>query len=408
LGAGGLPAHGALWSSSRCPNPVLHILLSTSAPPLVLPIYYYSYSSAAFHPLRLLPFLSLTPTLNPRSLSTLPVISHISILPAVPRELDPYPPSPIYDYPYAFCNRLPRSFCAFLFTLAPQRWSSWEVASGYDSASRPPSTLSVIPQEQQPPTPQAATFGATLSPASNTADMDDDARDGSGQNLLRPLSQPTTLASRFPSLRRINSTEPYRHRSLPAEPSPGSDRASSEITFAVLYDDGPDYHVGHMDDRGSMHSGHQRPDSAASYAPSFHTRDSEHFADRNPDFVSNQRLLAEGYLNSNDSSYENSGPRYPTQSEETLALNTLHNSYSNNEKRLSSQTPIMESNHSRDSWCTCDEDHGHSMPVDRKDPGHLDLEAQNGPPTPTPFLSDKKAGNQFEVCIAILLLQDAF
>ena len=232
--------------------------------------------------------------------------------------------------------------------------------------------------------------------------MDGDARDESGQNLLRPISQPN-LASRFPSLRRINSTEPYKHRSLPTEASPGSDRASSEITFAVLYDDGPDYHVGHMDDRGSIHSGHQRPDSVASFAPSFHTRDSriasdEHYHDRNQDFVQNQRLLAEGYLNSNDSGYNHTSPRYHTQSEETLALNTLHNSY-NNEKRLSAQTPAGESNHSRDSWCTCDEDHGHSMPsLDRKDPRGFDVEAQNGPPTPTPLISDKKSGPSFEVC----------
>ena len=229
----------------------------------------------------------------------------------------------------------------------------------------------------------------------------------SGENLLRPLSQPN-LASRFPSLRRLGSTEPYRHRSLPAEPSPGSDRASSEITFAVLYDDGPDYHVGHMDDRGSIHSGHQRPDSVASFAPSFHTRDSrvtsdEHYHDRNQDFVQKQRLLAEGYLSSNDNSYDRSGPQYPhTQSEETLALNTLHNSYPNNEKRQSIQTPGLESHHSRESWCTCDEDHGHSMP-DRKDPRAFDEEAQNGPATPTPFLSDKQnSGPSFEVSIRSL------
>jgi hypothetical protein len=238
--------------------------------------------------------------------------------------------------------------------------------------------------------------------------MDDDARDGSGQNLLRPISHPN-LASRFPSLRRINSTEQYKHHSLPADPSPGSnsDRASSEITFAVLYDDGPDYHVGQMDDRGSIHSGHQRADSAASFAPSFQTRDSrlvsdEHYNGRNQDFIQNQRLLAEGYLNSNDSPYDHQGPRYPnhsTQSEETLALNTLHNSYPNNEKRFSHQTPAQESSHSRDSWCTCDEDHGHSM-ADRKDPRQFDVENQNVPTIPTRMLSDRKGGNPLEVRLA--------
>jgi hypothetical protein len=320
-------------------------------------------------------------------------------------------PPPIYTHQHSNCNPLRHSFFPS-FTLAAQRWSSWEVASGYDSTSRPPSALSTLQNQRQadhdrPPQPQ--TFGATLTPTDPNT-MDNDARDESGQNLLRPNSQPN-LASRFPSLRRINSSEPYRHRSLPAEgPSPGSDRASSEITFAVLYDDGPDYHVGHMDDRGSIHSGHNRPDSVASFAPSFQTRDSritsdEHFQDRNPDFVANQRLLAEGYLNSNDTSYNPHNNRYPTQSEETLALNTLNNSYSNNEKRQSIRTPGLESNHSRESWCTCDEDHGHSMPdrTDRKDAREFDIEAQNPPTTPTPFLSDKKGGNSFEVCLLLIL-----
>jgi hypothetical protein len=231
--------------------------------------------------------------------------------------------------------------------------------------------------------------------------MDDNTRDGSDQNLLRPLSQPN-LASRFPSLRRIGSTEPYRHRSLPTEAAPntGSDRASSEVTFAVLYDDGPDYHVGHYDDTGSMHSGRDRPDSQTSFAPSFRTRDSrmtseEHFLDRNPDFVANQRLLAEGYLNSNDSSYDQSAaPRYPSQSEETLAMNTLHNTYNTSEKRpLSVMTPNLQTSHSRESWCTCDEDHGHSHQEDRKEPTKFDLEAQNHQPK-----SPTKDPESFEVC----------
>ncbi len=210
------------------------------------------------------------------------------------------------------------------------------------------------------------------------------------------------MNSRFPSLRRLNSTEPYRHRSLPAEPSPGSDRASSEITFAVLYDDGPDYHVGHYDDQGSMQSQQQR-DSMQSYAPSFRTRDSriasdDHYLNRDQDFVANQRLLAEGYLNNNDSMYDQSVPRYPTQSEETLAMNTLHNAYPRDEKRPLSQqmTPPMDratSKHSHESWCTCEEDHGHGHghgASDRKDPARFDLEAQNAPATPTPFLPKEK------------------
>jgi hypothetical protein len=223
--------------------------------------------------------------------------------------------------------------------------------------------------------------------------MEDDAREGSGQGLLRPLSTPN-LASRFPSLRRINSSEPYKHRSLPAEPATteGSDRASSEITFAVLYDDGPDYHVGHYDEQGSLHSNHNRPDSVTSFAPSFRTRDSRIPSDDN-DFVANQRLLAEGYLNNQDTSYDPHRPRFNTQSEETLAMNTLHNSYTTNEKRASTSGP-QQSQHSRESWCTCDDDHGHTM--QQADPQKVDLE--KGPATPTPLLGKDQKPDSFKVC----------
>ena len=252
--------------------------------------------------------------------------------------------------------------------------------------------------------------------------MEDDSR---YNGMLRPFSQPA-LNSRFPSLRRLNSTEPYRHRSLPAEPSPGSDRASSEITFAVLYDDGPDYHVGHYDDEGPYRSQNNRPDSMASYAPSFRTRDSripsdDHYLDRNQDFVANQRLLAEGYLNNNDSLYDQSVPRYPTQSEETLAMNTLHNSYGRDEKPRYSQmmSPPLDrqhSKHSHESWCTCDEDHGHGpgqghshghgLPPQTSTDRKGDLEAQNAPPTPTPFLPKEKPADQYEVSSAFLPCQN--
>jgi hypothetical protein len=226
--------------------------------------------------------------------------------------------------------------------------------------------------------------------------MEDDAKEGSGQGLLRPLSQPN-LASRFPSLRRIQSNEPYKHRSLPAEnaAAEGSDRASSEITFAVLYDDGPDYHVGHYDESGSLHSNH-RPDSATSFAPSFRTRDS-HVPSDDTDFVANQRLLAEGYLNNQDTSYDTQRQRYNTHSEETLAMNTLHNSYTPNEKRpLSVATGPQQSQHSRESWCTCDDDHGHSMQSDSQ---KVDLE--KGPPTPTPLLNKEDKPESFKVCRCI-------
>ncbi|RMZ89348.1 hypothetical protein DV736_g3436, partial [Chaetothyriales sp. CBS 134916] len=234
--------------------------------------------------------------------------------------------------------------------------------------------------------------------------MEDDSGDTASQNLLRPLSQPN-LASRFPSLRRINSSEAYRHRSMPpesAQNAPGSNRNSSEVTFAVLYDDGPDYHVGQYDERGSMHSQRHRHDSEASFAPSFHTRDSriisdDHFLERHPDYVANQRLLAEGYLSANDPSSDLSANRYrPSQSED---LSALQHAYINNEKRtVSLMSPTGQTNHSHESWCTCDEDHGHSMPVDTKDPTKFDLEAQNQmAKSGTPFLQDTKTPADYEV-----------
>src|SRR2546430_13165416 len=55
----------------------------------------------------------------------------------------------------------------------------------------------------------------------------------------------------FPSLLRLNSSEPYRHRSLPPESasSGDEDRPDSEVTFAALNDDVPDYHFGPFSDR---------------------------------------------------------------------------------------------------------------------------------------------------------------
>lgn len=221
--------------------------------------------------------------------------------------------------------------------------------------------------------------------------MEEDASSNNGG--LRPISQPN-LASRFPSLRRLNSSEPYRHRSLPAEPSSGSD-GGSETTFAVLYDDGPDYHVGHYDEAGSMGTG-QRPESSTSFAPSFRTRDSrvfsdDHDIDRNPDLLANQRLLAEGYMNNtNDPYLDNPSPAYnQTFSQETLTSTNYNNTYGNEKSGMSLyDRPV--SSHSRQSWCTCDEDHGHGH---GSKPFETDVEGQREPSTPTPFLSgeEKKA-----------------
>ena len=224
--------------------------------------------------------------------------------------------------------------------------------------------------------------------------MEEDANNSNGG--LRPISQPN-LASRFPSLRRLNSSEPYRHRSLPAEPQSGSD-GGSETTFAVLYDDGPDYHVGHYDEEGSLGTSH-RPESQTSFAPSFRTRDSrvfsdDHDIDRNPDLLANQRLLAEGYMNNNDPYRDHPSPQFNMYSQETLTSNNYPNAYPNEKATLAMPEPDRPlSSHSHQSWCTCDDDHGHSHGhgFDSKS-RNFDVEAQKEPSTPTPFLQDEKKG----------------
>jgi len=224
--------------------------------------------------------------------------------------------------------------------------------------------------------------------------MEEDANNNGG---LRPISSPN-MASRFPSLRRLNSSEPYRHRSLPADPSPGSD-GGSDSTFAVLYDDGPDYHVGHYDESRSA-AGGQRPDSQTSFAPSFRTRDSRIFSDeheigRHPDLLANQRLLAEGYMNhdayTDQPMTPQFQPQFDTYSQETLSNNPYHNRYPS--EKLALQMPEPErpiSSHSHQSWCTCDDEHGHIHEPRRPD---FDVEAQKEPATPTPFLQDEKKQN---------------
>ena len=205
--------------------------------------------------------------------------------------------------------------------------------------------------------------------------MEEDARNSS--TGLRPLSVPS-LASRFPSLRRQETaSEPYRHRSLPADGSPASD-GSSDGTFAVLYDDGHDYHQGHYDDMNSMRSGHARGDSGASYVPSFRTRDSR--------VPSEQHPLVESL---HGPPYD--AGRYNARSEETLAMNTLYNSNPDKTRLGVLPSPQEHSQHSRESWCSCDEDHGHQSSRDMKpDPMKMDLEAQHGPRSPTPLMAEKK------------------
>lgn len=219
--------------------------------------------------------------------------------------------------------------------------------------------------------------------------MEGDASTPQPNTGLRPTSTPG-MASRFPSLRRLNSSEPYRHRSLPPEVSSGSDEGS-ETTFAVLYDDGPDYHVGHYDETGSIRTG-QRPDSQTSFAPSFRTRDSrifsdEHEIDRNPDILQNQRLLAEGYMNNADPYMDQ--PMTP-QFNGFMSQETLQAPHSYPSEKLAIQMAESDrplSSHSHQSWCTCDDDHGHAM--ETKGPNY-DVEALKEPSTPTPFLTEEK------------------
>jgi hypothetical protein len=187
--------------------------------------------------------------------------------------------------------------------------------------------------------------------------MDEDATREGG---LRPYSQPL-MPSRFLSLRRLNNAESYRHRSLPADSaSPGDDeRPDSEITFAVLNDDAPDYDFGPFSDEASLGSGGRRG-SASSLAPSFRTRDSRvpsiHHYDS--DHIDNQRLLAEGYL-SDDMDHS----REASMSQETLAINIL-NPLGKNDSRLAvDRKALPPRSPSRQSWCTCDDgdDHHHAF-----------------------------------------------
>lgn len=213
-----------------------------------------------------------------------------------------------------------------------------------------------------------------------------------GSDTLRPYS---SLTGRFPSLRRTASTEPYRHTPVATAQSPTSEGGNSDVTFAVLYDDGPDYHMGYCDDVGSLRSGHRRDTSIGSLAPSFRTRDSRIVSDdqdRHPDFIANQRLLAEGFLNSKESL--DMVPKYPSQSTETLPMNNMSNGYPSEKQGFTAHSPHTErtGHSSHESWCTCD-DEILQPSQSTKDITKIDLEAQNEPQTPKPFLGgDKKPG----------------
>lgn len=205
--------------------------------------------------------------------------------------------------------------------------------------------------------------------------MEEDARRESG---LRPFSQPL-IPSRFPSLRRLNNAEPYRHRSLPAESasSGDEDRPDSEITFAVLHDDAPDYHFGPFSDEASLGSGGRRG-SASSLAPSFRTRDSRapsiHHYDS--DHIVNQHLLADGYPNADDMLPHHSGEA--SMSQETLAMDTLNHLGKNDSRLAVDRKALPPPSPSRHSWCTCDDgdNHHHAFRQDKLRLAEMDLEAQ--------------------------------
>lgn len=212
----------------------------------------------------------------------------------------------------------------------------------------------------------------------------------------RPFSLPP-VASRFPSLRRNEGREAYRHRSLPPQTaSPSASGESQEATFAVLYDDGPDYHVGYCDESGSLRSGHNRDLSESSLSPTFNTsgsRSNSGQQPRQPNFVTNQRLLAEGFLNSKESL--EMVPKYPV-SQETLNMQNLTNSYSA-EKSRQFNPAMWNDEHGRrighgpnESWCSCDEDH--DSPKQEEDITKVDLEAQRQAVAPSPPSTDKKPG----------------
>ena len=212
--------------------------------------------------------------------------------------------------------------------------------------------------------------------------MDMDGDDATRPNTLRPDSQPL-MPSRFPSLLRLNGQEPYRHRSLPADAAGPADhdRPSSEITFAVLYDDGPDEPIGHFSDGGSEREG--RPASrASSYAPSFRTRDSRapsvHPYETEHGY--NQRLLAGGFLNAGE---DLSPPhsRHASMSQETLAMNNLSSLGKFDSPLALDRKPFVASSPSRQSWCTCDDshDHDHDLFRDKARGAGPDVEA----PRPT-------------------------
>ena len=95
-------------------------------------------------------------------------------------------------------------------------------------------------------------------------------------------------------------------------------------------------------------------------------------------------------MNNSDPYRDHPSPAYnQTFSQETLTSTPYTNTYGNEKSGMSLyDRPV--SSHSHQSWCTCDDDHGHSH---GSKPFETDVEGQREPSTPTPFLSseEKKA-----------------
>ena len=224
--------------------------------------------------------------------------------------------------------------------------------------------------------------------------MAEDARRADGPS--RPYSTPRR------TLPRLNSTEPYRHRSLPAPDSPTSRRSSGEVTFAVLYDDGPDYTIGHIDEAGSIRSG--RPQSMISNAPSYRSRNSMDYSAHN-----NWPLTdATTRLSANHAAMGLSGVSEGglSMSQETLALNDLRTSRDSKDPSMkSAMLQPLGTGPSRHSlaptYCTCHEDHDTMSSMKKEDYVPLqdvDMEAQKpeagaSPPGPSGPLGPDKSRN---------------
>ena len=178
--------------------------------------------------------------------------------------------------------------------------------------------------------------------------------------------------------------------SFPPPDSPQSGRSSSEITFAVLYDDGPDYTIGHFSDNGSIHSG--RPSSMMSNAPSYRSRQSV-------DMHASNWPLSQDHQAANAALGLNLSARDAMRSEETLALNTLQTTRDSKHDAAPMRLSGVPSRLSAaPTYCTCHEDMERSNRTSMKKDHdyhslrHSDIENQT-PTVPTFPVEDTRDRN---------------